>query len=327
MSPMKFPRICKKITAVCCAAAAICTPLAGCSTADDSKLKIVTTVFASYDFAKQLTADLDVPCEVSLLLTPGGESHSYEPTPADVAKIQSCDLFVYVGGASEKWAEDLIVSTKRTEKQNLRLFDCIVPLEEEHIEGMELDEEDAHSHADADEIEYDEHIWTSPENACLIAKNIAAALKTAVPASAEKISSAETVLTADLDALQAEYQAVADKANGNTLIFADRFPFRYLTQAYGWKYYAAFAGCSSDTDASAATLSFLISKVKEDHIKTVFYLENSSQKISDAVCQATGAKAVMMQSCNNVSQADFDAGKHFQAFMRENLAAIEEALG
>ena len=324
---MKLSRICKKIVAVGCAASAICIPLGGCDTADDGKLKIVTTVFASYDFAKQLTEQLDVPCEVTLLLTPGGESHSYEPTPSDVAKIQSCDLFVYVGGESEKWAEDLIVSTKRTEKQNLRLFDCIVPLEEEHIEGMELDEEDAHTHEDAEEIEYDEHIWTSPENACLIAKEIAGALKTAAPASTEKITDAETTLIGDLDALKAEHQAVADHAGSDTLIFADRFPFRYLTQAYGWKYYAAFAGCSSDTDASAATLSFLISKVKEQNIKTVFYLENSSQKISDAVCQATGAKAVMMQSCNNVSQADFDAGKHFQALMRENLAAIEEALG
>ncbi len=332
---MKFPRRIKKTAAIGCAAMTLLFPfgLTGCAEAgaDDGKLTVVTTVFASYDFARQLTASLSIPCEVKLLLTPGGESHSYEPTPADVAAIQSCDLFVYVGGASEKWADDLIATTKREEsgKINVRLFDAVNPLEEEHVEGMEAEEEHEHehSHADGEEIEYDEHIWTSPQNAEIIAAEIAEAVEKCVPEQSAEVQTAAASLRSDLQDLDAEYQALADSAAGDTLIFADRFPFRYLTEAYGWNYYAAFAGCSSDTDASAATLSFLISKVKEENIGTVFYLENSTQKISDAVCAATDAKAVMLQSCNNVSQTDFQSGKHYQEFMRENLAAIKEALG
>ena len=332
---MRFSRIFKTITAAGCAAAML-SPLTGCgetAASGEDKLTIVTTVFATYDLAKQLAEQLDIPYEVKLLLTPGGESHAYEPTPADVAAIQSCDLFIYVGGASEKWADDLIESLGRKNeetipaKRNLRLFDRLDLLEEEHVEGMEAEEEGHHNHADADEIEYDEHIWTSPENAYVIMHEIALELYSAAPDAIGKLQGAETKVAADLEALMHEYEDAAANATGSTLVFADRFPFRYLTDAYGWNYYAAFAGCSSDTDASAATLSFLISKVKEENIQTVFYLENSSQKISDAVCKATGAKAVMLQSLNNVSQADFDSGKHYQDFMRENLAAIKEALG
>lgn len=329
---MNFTSICKRITAVGCAAASI-AGLCGCdSTPKEEKLEIVTTVFAVYDIAKQLVSELGIPYEVKLLLTPGGESHSYEPTPADVAAIQNCDLFVYVGGASEKWADDLIVSLGRKNeetlpaKRNLRLFDHLDLLEEEHVEGMEAEEEE-HFHDHTDEIEYDEHIWTSPENAYSIMHEIALELYNVAPEALGKLQGAETAVAVDLEALMHEYEEAAANAKGDTLVFADRFPFRYLTDAYDWNYFAAFSGCSSDTDASAATLSFLISKVKEEQIGTVFYLENSTQKISDAVCEATGAKAVMLQSLNNVSQADFDSGKHYQDFMRENLAAIKEALG
>lgn len=296
--------------------------LSGCGTAKDDTLTVVTTVFTTYDFVKQLTAEYEKPVEVKLLLTPGGESHSYEPTPADVAAIQSCDLFVYVGGTSETWAEKLIESS-RQKKENLRMFDCVDLLAEETVEGMEPEEEHEDEH-DGDET--DEHIWTAPLNADKMLTAIQGSLNQIAPKEQEHCDAAYEKLHASLLELDQRAREIHDNAKRDTLIFADRFPFRYLTEAYGWNYYAAFSGCSSDNDASPATLSFLISKVKDENIKTVFYLENSTQKIADAVSSATGAKALLLQSCNNVSLMDYNAGMHYQELMTENLDAIEEAL-
>ncbi|HAG13760.1 MAG TPA: zinc ABC transporter substrate-binding protein [Ruminococcus sp.] len=311
--------------AVIAAVVTAAMPLTACGngSAEKNDLTIVTTVYATYDFAKQLTGEFDGTTDCCMLLTPGGESHSYEPSPADVAKIQSCDLFVYIGGASEQWAEKLI-ETSRKDKPNLRMFDYVDLLDEEHKEGMEAEEEPDLSHGD--DTETDEHIWTAPLNADQMALAIHDKLNEIVPDEKAHCDAAFDRLHSDLLDLDAQAQEIRDSAQKNTLVFADRFPFRYLTDAYGWDYYAAFAGCSSDTDASAATLSFLISKVKEEQIGTVFYLENSSQKISDAVCAATGAEAVMMHSLNNVSTEEFQSNVHYQDLMQQNLDAIREAL-
>lgn len=306
------------------AAALFCgSMLSGCGNPKKDTLSVVTTVYTTYDFAKQLTAKYEKPVDVRLLLTPGGESHSYEPTPADVAAIQSCDLFIYIGGASETWAEKLI-ETSRKGKENLRMFDCVDLLSEETVEGMEPEAEEAHDDSESDET--DEHIWTAPLNADKMLTAMQERLNQIAPKEQEHCDAAYDSLHAALLQLDARAKEIRETAAHDTLIFADRFPFRYLTEAYGWKYYAAFPGCSSDTDASPATLSFLISKVKDENIRTVFYLENSTQKIADAVCTATGAHAVMLQSCNNVSRMDYDVGMHYQQLMTENLDAIEEAL-
>lgn len=309
----------QKLTAVCAALVCGMTLLTGCGDAAQSdQLTIVTTVYAVYDLAKQLTADFDTPCEVKLLLTPGGESHAYEPTPSDAAAIQSCDLLVYIGGASEQWVGKMI-GTSRKDKANLRMFDYVDLLDEETVAGMQTDE-------DPDEHEPDEHIWTSPVYADAMLGALHDSINEIAPEESAHCDAAYDAVHADLLALDAEAREIRENAVKDTLIFADRFPFRYLTAEYDWQYYAAFSGCSSDTDASAATLSFLISKVNELEIDTVFYLENSSQQIADAVCRATGAEAVMMQSLNNVSAEDLAANKHYQDLMRENLAAIQEAV-
>lgn len=311
----------RKILAAAAALTVCGSLLSGCGEQKNDTLTVVTTVYTTYDFAKQLTAEYEKPVEVKLLLTPGGESHSYEPSPADVAAIQSCDLFVYIGGASETWAEKLI-ETSRKDKENLRMFDCVTLLAEETVEGMEPEEhEDEHS---ADEI--DEHIWTAPLNADQMLTAIQQGLNEAAPKEQEHCDAAYEKVHASLLALDQRAKDISANAKRDTLIFADRFPFRYLTDAYGWNYYAAFSGCSSDNDASPKTLSFLISKVKDENIKTIFYLENSTQKIADAVSSATGAKAELLQSCNNVSRMDYDAGMHYQQLMTENLDVIEEAL-
>ena len=317
---MKLTHYLRKIASAVCAAMLCLGCMTACSAspADDGKLKIVTTVYASYDLAKQLTDGFDTEADVKLLLTPGGESHSYEPTPSDVAAIQSCDLFVYIGGTSEKWADKLI-ETSRADKANLRLFDAVTLLDEEESESMQPEEEE-------EDEEYDEHIWTTPRNAISMADAMRIAIDEIVSDEAEKCDISYKKLNEEFTALDEAAKEIRANAKTDTLIFADRFPFRYFTHAYGWNYDAAFSGCSSDTDASAATLSALISKVKELGVGTVFYLENSSQKVSDAVCEATGAKAVMLQSGNNVSAEDFSAGKHLQQIMTENLDAIKEAV-
>lgn len=319
-------KLLRKLAAVCGAALLPLMPLSGCSTDSRHSTEIVTTVYAVYDMAKQLTANTAEPVTVKLLLTPGGESHSYEPTPSDAAAVQRCDLFAYIGGESEKWADKLIQSS-RTDKRNLKLMDSVSLLTEETVEGMEAEEEDeAHDHDHDASAGIDEHIWTSPLNADAMLTDLRDALRLILPNDAASIDSAYDGLHTRFTELDAEAKDIRDSAKRDTLIVADRFPFRYLTSAYGWKYYAAFSGCSSDTDASAATLSFLISKVQELNIGTVFYLENSSKKISDAVCRATGAKAAELQSGNNVSAEDFKAGKHYQEILAENLDAIREAL-
>ena len=312
----------RKLFAVAAAWTLCGAMLSGCGAQKNDALTIVTTVYTTYDFAKQLTAAYEQPVEVKLLLTPGGESHSYEPTPNDVAAIQSCDLFVYIGGTSEQWAEKLI-ETSRKDKENLRMFDCVTLLDEETVEGMEPEDAHEHDHAEA---EPDEHIWTAPLNADQMLTAMQSRFNEIAPKEQAHCDAAYEQIHASLLALDQRAKEIRDHAQKDTLIFADRFPFRYLTNAYGWNYYAAFSGCSSDSDASPATLSFLMTKVKDENIKTVFYLENSTRKIADAICDATGAKAELLQSCNNVSRMDFDAGMHYQQLMTENLDAIEEAL-
>ena len=297
------------------------------TSAQTQKPLIVTTVYAVYDMAKQLTAEFENAPEVRLLLTPGGASHSYEPSPSDVAAVQSCDLFLYIGGTSETWAEKLI-SSSRVTKENIRLFDAVTPLAEETVEGMQDHDDDGEAHDSHDhDHNFDEHIWTSPLNADAMLKTVSDAVARQYPAERTHTEAAYEKLHTAFTELDAQAKQIKANEKTNTLIIADRFPFRYLTEAYDWDYYAAFAGCSGDNDASAATLSFLISKVKETETGTVFYLENSTQKVSDAVCRATGAEAVMLQSGNNVSQADFQANVHYQDIMKANLDAIGKALG
>lgn len=319
-------RIFKKTAAIICAVMLGGGVLSGCNstTTDEETLSIVATVFPSYDFALQLTESFGLQCDVKLLLTPGGESHSYEPSPSDVAAIQSCDVFLYIGGASEVWVDYLLESTRK-DKISVRLMDYVTPIATTH----DHDDEEAHhdhAHDDADLAEYDEHIWTSPQNAIAMVNAIAAQISAASPENAEACAVNEKQLCDALNALDADYRALADTAADKPLVFGDRFPFLYLAEEYGFTYEAAFSGCTGDTDASAATLSALITTVKEQNINTVFYLENSSRKIADAISEATGAKTAMLHSCNNVTREEFESGKHFQTFMEENLAAMREAL-
>lgn len=302
----------------------ILSVFAGCgyNIPDDTsgdKLSVVTTIFPPYDFVRELAADR---AELQMLLSPGTESHSYEPTPQDIITIQSCDIFIYVGGESDSWVDEILDSMDTDSMEILALLDLINLVEEEVVEGMEADE-DPDDEAGA---EYDEHVWTSPKNAKLIVQAISDALCGADRAGAEIYRENAEAYIEKLDGLDASFRDVVDNAARSTIVFGDRFPFRYLADDYGLTYYGAFPGCSSETEASAATIAFLIDKINGEDIPIVFYIEFSNEKIADTLCESTGAGKLLLHSCHNISASDFEGGVGYLELMYQNVENLREAL-
>ena len=311
----------KNITAIFMALILLALPLAGCGAQEAPEgegLSVVATVFAPYDFARQLVGERG---EVTLLLPPGSEAHSYEPTPKDIIDIQNCDLFIYVGGISDAWVADVLDSVGEGVR-TVTLMDCVELLEEEHVEGMEVDEDEHEG-----EIEYDEHVWTSPRNAELICEKIAAALCEVDPEGAEEYGTALESYCAQLDELDAAFTEVVENGVRDTVVFGDRFPLLYFAKAYGLNYYAAWPGCADEAEPSAATVTFLIDKVKAEGIPVVFHIELSNEDMADTICNETGAKKMLFSACHNVTRAQFDAGVTYLELMWQNVDALREALG
>lgn len=294
---------------------------------EDDKFKIVSTVFPGYDFARNIAGE---NADVSLLLPPGTESHSYEPSPQDIIKIQSADLFIYVGGESEDWVKRILESSD-TEVRTLRMMDTVEVYEEEIIEGMQHDEddhegEDADHEVDDDHGAYDEHVWTSPVNAIKISKSISDVLSEADPENAEEYAKNNEAYAAKLKVLHEDFVEFFGTVDNRLLIFGDRFPLRYFVEEYGLDYYAAFPGCGSENEPSAATIAFLIDKVKEENIKTVFHIEFSNHRISDSIAEATGSSDVLFHTCHNVSKEEMDAGEDYISLMSQNLERLKGAM-
>ncbi len=299
----------------------LCVSICGCGEVKDSGdgLSVVTTVFASYDFARQTAGDA---ASVSMLLPPGSESHSYEPTPQDIIKIEQCDLFVYIGGESEKWVEQILDTVDRSKIKILKLFDYVTPIEETLSEGMQAEEEE-----ESDEVEYDEHIWTSPENAEIMINAICDALCELDGGNETKYRQNADSYCNKIKTLDKDFREVVSNSDKNTLIFADRFPFAYFTREYGLNYFAAFPGCSQETEPAAATVAFLIDKIKSENISTVLYIEFSNERMADTICGETGAKKRLFHSCHNVSADEFESGITYFDLMTQNLEVLREALG
>lgn len=315
----------KKTLSITILLAMLCALLSGCGAQSEPEgegISVVATVFAPYDFARQLVGERG---EVTLLLPPGSEAHSYEPSPKDIIEIQNCDLFIYVGGVSDAWVSDVLESVGG-EVRTVTLMDCVELLEEEHVEGMEVDE-DEHEHEHEGEIEYDEHVWTSPRNAELICEKIAAALCEVDPEGAEEYGTALESYCAQLDELDAAFTEVVENGVRDTVVFGDRFPLLYFAKAYGLNYYAAWPGCADEAEPSAATVTFLIDKVKAEGIPVVFHIELSNEDMADTICNETGAKKMLFSACHNVTRAQFDAGVTYLELMWQNLDALREALG
>lgn len=311
----------KRTAAILIALTLLCLPLAGCgaeAAEETDGISVVATVFAPYDFARQLVGERG---EVTLLLPPGSEAHSYEPSPKDIIEIQNCDVFIYVGGVSDAWVTDVLESVGDGVR-TVTLMDCVELLEEEHVEGMEIDE---HEHDDG-EVEYDEHVWTSPRNAKLICEKIAAALSEADPEGEAEYSAALEGYCAELDELDAAFTDVVANGVRNTIVFGDRFPLLYFAKAYGLEYYAAWPGCADEAEPSAATVAFLIDKVNEENIPVVFHIELSNEDMADTICEATGAEKLLFSACHNVTRAQFEEGVTYLDLMWQNVDALKEAL-
>ena len=291
------------------------------------KLKVVTTIFAPFDFVRVIAGDA---AEASMLLPPGSESHSFEPSPQDIIRIQNCDVFIYAGGDSDSWVRDVLASMDMSGKMVVTLMDCVPVVAEEIVEGMqddhEHDEHDVHEGEEHDEHAADEHVWTSPKNAMLIVEKISAALCAADEENADIYKQNMTAYLTELERLDVSFQKAVDGAARRTIVFGDRFPFRYLADAYGLSYFAAFPGCSTETEASAATVAFLVDKIRDEGIPVVFHVELSNQRMADVISESTGAKVLLLHACHNVSKAEFESGVTYLDLMNQNVENLKEAL-
>lgn len=292
----------------------------GAKKENNDKISVAATTFSSYDFTRQIAGG---KVELSMLLPPGSESHSFEPTPQDIIKIQNSDIFIYVGGENDAWVDTILDGIDTSKTKVITLLDCVKPVEEEVVEGMQEEEEEA---SEEEGPEYDEHVWTSPANAKLIVEKISVSLQNADSKNADTYKKNTANYLKKLDELDTSFKDVVSNAKRKTIIFGDRFPFRYFADAYGLKYYAAFPGCSTDTEASAKTVKFLIDKVKSEKIPVVFHIELSNKKMANSISEQTGAKVLELHAAHNISKIDFENGVTYLDIMNKNVTALKEAL-
>nr|WP_325213085.1 metal ABC transporter substrate-binding protein [uncultured Oscillibacter sp.] len=292
---------------------------------DSDRLQIVAAVFPAYDFARAAAGDL---ADVTLLLPPGAESHSYEPTPADILRVQRCDLFIYLGGESDAWV-DTILSAVEPRGEALRMIDCVDLLEEETVEGMQGGHEHEHEHEEdhghlGEVVGMDEHVWTAPLNAAAVTRTIGERLAALDPGNGETYAANAERYASQLEGLDRDFAAFFNGRTDRTIVFGDRFPLLYFAEAYGLDYYAAFPGCGAQTEPSAATVAFLTEKVREEGLPAVWYIEFSNHLVADSIAEAAGVETAQFHTCHNVSKGDLEAGATYLSLMRANLAALEK---
>lgn len=286
--------------------------------------RIISSNFIGYDFARAVTGDKS---EISMLLKPGAEAHDFEPTPEDIINIKNADLFIYVGGESDEWIENLLEDNEIPAEKTLRLMDLVEVKEEELSEGMEDHSHEAHDHeASEDHEEYDEHIWTSPLNAIQLVNGIKAKLSTIHPENKSTYIQNTDSYTSRLLAIDQKIRDVVSSSAKKELIFGDRFPFRYFVNEYDLGYYAAFPGCSEQTEASSQTIAFLIDKAKTDNIKTILKIELTSDKLAKTIAEEAGAKVLTLNAAHNISKEDFESGLTYADIMEANIDVLKEAL-
>ncbi len=345
----------KKIVSVFIAVALLTVSLSACgnskdAAADSGKIQIVTTIFPEYDWVMSVLGDNPAGAEVTMLLDNGVDLHSYQPTADDILKISTCDLFIYVGGESDEWVEDAL---KEATNKDMVVIDLLEELgssvkEEEVVEGMQEEEhehgeDEDHDHEeDADhdeeeheheheegETEYDEHVWLSLRNAASLTDCISDAISRIDPDNTEIYSENAAAYIEKLEALDLEYQTAVSDSPQNTVLFGDRFPFRYLTDDYGLSYYAAFVGCSAETEASFETVTFLAGKVDELGLNTVLTIEGEDHRIAETIVQNTETKdqqILTMDSMQSITAKDVAEGVTYLAVMEDNLDVLKEAL-
>ena len=296
------------------------------------KLQVVATIFPEYDWVREILGEQADNVELTLLLENGVDMHSFQPTMSDILKVSTCDVFIYVGGESDAWVADALKGAGNPDRTAINLMEVLGDRakEEEVVEGMqEEDGHDGHDHEEQEELEYDEHVWLSLKNTQVFCDAISEALQAADPENAKLYQENTTAYKGKLAALDREYQAAVDQSESKTLLFADRFPFRYLTDDYNLTYYAAFTGCSAETDASFETITFLAGKLDELKLPVVFVIENSDGKVAKAVVENTNTKdqkILTLNSMQSVTSDEINAGTTYLSIMKENLKTLKEAL-
>lgn len=347
------------------------------SSEENGKLKVAVTLFPYYDFVRQIAGD---QVDLQMVIPAGMDSHSFEPTPADIRTIQHADVLISNGGTMEHWLDETLAALDTTNMTIATMMDYVDTVQEEIVEGMEDAEHDhdhAHVHAAEDhdhsnetpedhaahahkaddydhsnetpeehaahayeadphdyvdhdgheeEIEYDEHIWTSPVNAMKLVDVIGDTLAEADPAHADTYHQGAANYKKELEEIDAGFREVSANRKRNMIVMGDKFPFRYLADEYQLDYRAAFSGCSSDTEPSAKTIAYLIDKVKEEQIPAVYYLELSSHRVSEIIGEETGAEPLLLHSCHNVTRAQFDAGITYAELMRQNIENLRKGI-
>ena len=347
------------------------------SSEENGKLKVAVTLFPYYDFVRQIAGN---QVDLQMVIPAGMDSHSFEPTPADIRTIQHADILISNGGTMEHWLDETLAALDTTNMTIVTMMDYVDAVEEEIVEGMEDADHDhdhthvyvaadhdhsgetpeehaAHAHEDDDhdhsgetpeehaahsheedtrsyvdhdgheeEIEYDEHIWTSPVNAMKLVDVIGDTLAETDPAHADTYHQRAENYKKELEEIDAGFREVSANRKRNMIVMGDKFPFRYLADEYQLDYRAAFSGCSSDTEPSAKTIAYLIDKVKEEQIPTVYYLELSSHRVSEIIGEETGAEPLLLHSCHNVTRAQFDAGVTYVQLMRQNIENLRKGI-
>ena len=347
------------------------------SSEENGKLKVAVTLFPYYDFVRQIAGN---QVDLQMVIPAGMDSHSFEPTPADIRTIQHADILISNGGTMEHWLDETLAAMDTTNMTIVTMMDYVDAVEEEIVEGMEAADHDhehthvyvaadhdhsgempeehaAHAHEDDDhdhsgetpeehaahsyeedtrsyvdhdgheeEIEYDEHIWTSPVNAMKLVDVIGDTLAEADPAHADTYHQGAENYKKELEEIDSGFREVSANRKRNMIVMGDKFPFRYLADEYQLDYRAAFSGCSSDTELSAKTIAYLIDKVKEEQIPAVYYLELSSHRVAEIIGEETGAEPLLLHSCHNVTRAQFDAGITYAGLMRQNIENLRKGI-
>lgn len=310
---------------------------------EKSKIKIVTTIFPEYDWVMNILGENQSNVEVSILLDNGVDLHSYQPTADDILNISTCDLFIYVGGESDKWVENTLQKVTNEDMMVINLLDLLGDSvkEEEVVEGMQEEkhnhdheeiedyDEEKHEHNHEGEVVYDEHVWLSLQNATTLVQSISDAIQKIDTDNRDAYISNTVAYIEKLNALDEEYKLAVNNSSLHTLLFGDRFPFRYLVDDYGLDYYAAFVGCSAETEASFETITFLAQKVDELELPVVMTIEGSDNRIAETIVQSTQAKdqqILTLDSMQSTTLRDIQNGTTYLSIMEKNLSILKDAL-
>jgi len=283
----------------------------------DGRIKIVATIFPQYDFARAVAGGR---ADVSMLVRPGTEIHSFEPSPQDIISLRNADVFIYIGGDSDAWVGEILASIDAPDMKILRLIDHVDALDEETVEGMQEEDEEEEEGAK------DEHIWTSPANAIILIRAIADAICEADPQNADIYRANAESYAEAVSKIGLEFREIVRTGERKKIVVGERFPFRYFADEYGLEYSAAFPGCAAESDASAATMAYLVRTMTDEKIPVVYTIELSNGNIARAIAEQTGAEVLTLHSCHNLTKSDFESGETYVSIMKRNALNLEKGL-